>query len=541
MPLLRSFLKISPANETGFALIQRHWGLGEGLSNPLFTKKNLKPKCHAVLSGAALLALAATVVAGAESAPQASPDAKPAPYDPKVFLRDPSYEDKPYDAAAQVDIYGGKRPVPATRPFLEEGRELYKEGPFRVAPSPLGKKNLVFAHLMAYGDWRTAIAYNDVGGKELETIATRLNLDVDLKLTATERIHAFFRPMDHNGQFTRYDFKTHGDKHAQPHFDGNLDALFFEGDAGAIAAGLSDRYNRVDLPFAVGLMPLLFQNGVWVEDAFTGFAFTIPSRNSRVFDISNMDITFFAGFDKVTTGALRDAAGRLADHNARIFGVTAFIEANQGYWELGYGYTLATDEFKGLDYHNVTAAFTRRYLGKISNTLRVIGNFGQDPKPGQTRTADGVLLLVENSLVSPLPLTLVPYFNLFAGFNHPQSLARDAGAGGVLKNTGILFETDGLTGYPTLDATATRTYGGALGLEYLFNLNQQIVVEAAAVRIMGDENEPNRPAKGDQYGVGIRYQIPLTRSWILRADAMLGWRNQEEDLAGARLEFRYKF
>lgn len=31
-----------------------------------------------------------------------------------------------------------------------------------------------------------------------------------------------------------------------------------------------------------------------------------------------------------------------------------------------------------------------------------------------------------------------------AGFGRPQSLARDAGAGGILKNEGIGFDTDGL-------------------------------------------------------------------------------------------------
>ena len=55
----------------------------------------------------------------------------------------------------------------------------------------LGKKNLVFGHLYAFGDWRTAVAYNDNGnGDEVAQIATRANIDVDLGLTATERLHA---------------------------------------------------------------------------------------------------------------------------------------------------------------------------------------------------------------------------------------------------------------------------------------------------------------------------------------------------------------
>ena len=35
---------------------------------------------------------------------------------------------------------------------------------------------------------------------------TRVNVDIDLKLTGTERIHAFFTPLQEDAQFTRYEF-----------------------------------------------------------------------------------------------------------------------------------------------------------------------------------------------------------------------------------------------------------------------------------------------------------------------------------------------
>ena len=55
----------------------------------------------------------------------------------------------------------------------------------------------------------------------------------------------------------------------------------------------------------------------------------------------------------------------------------------------------------------------------------------------------------------------MPYANFWAGFGTTQSLARAGGAGGVLKNTGINFETDGLTGFPKLDDTAVNSVGGS--------------------------------------------------------------------------------
>jgi hypothetical protein len=447
------------------------------------------------------------------------------------FSPDPVYT-APYDPEAQLAIYGAKHPNPTARPLIEAGRELYGPGTFGPGINLLGEKNLVFPQLLMYGDERTAVAYNDNGAIEKGLIATRLNLDIDFKITGTERIHLFITPLNRAALFTRAEFAG-DDLHSGVEIDFEPIALFFEGDLGRIFAGFNDEENKLDLPFTFGLIPLLFQNGVWLNDAFTGFAFTIPARNSPMLDISNADITFFAAFDQVTTGAIAN------DHSADVFGVATFVEAQSGYFEFDYGYTLGRKKFDDLSYNNLSAAFTRRYFDAVSNSVRIIYNFGQDPDRGHRRTADGVLLLIENSLVSPLPLTLVPYFNAFAGFNKPQSLARAGAAGGVLVNTGILFETDNLTGFPTMDATGHDTYGGSFGLEYLFDLHQQIVFEISGLGVFGDAKD--RTAKGSQLGFGIRYQLPLNNAWLIRADAMIAARDNDQNLFGIRCELRRKF
>jgi hypothetical protein len=148
------------------------------------------------------------------------------------------------------------------------------------------------------------------------------------------------------------------------------------------------------------------------------------------------------------------------------------------------------------------------------------------------------MLIAENSLITSKPSTLVPYFNVWAGFDRPQPLADDSG---LLKNTGINFETDGLTGFPKLDDTGHDTFGGAVGVSYLFNLDRQLVVELATVQIMGDVNEVGRAAINDQYALGVRYQHPISPAWIVRADAMYGLLKDTDDISGARLEFRRKF
>jgi hypothetical protein len=487
---------------------------------------------------------------GAQAATNALPrDVKPAPHDTGVFRRyDAGIGTQMYNPQEQLRIYGGKYDVGNQRPPIEIGRPLYGTGRYQPEESWLGKKNLLIPGLSVYGDWRNAIAYNDFGNSQEGVFATRLNVDVDLKLTATERIHAFFGPLDQNGTFSEWGIFGPDQKSSFP-ANGNLTALYFEGDLGSIYSGLSGQSAKFDLPVAAGFVPLLFQNGIWVDDAFIGGAFTIPARNCPALDISNMDFTFFAGFDEVSSQAMLEETapgvpntkGRLDRHGNHIYGVTTFIEAWGGYWEWGYGYTQGVGDQEDFSYSNMALSYTRRYFGKVSNSLRVIGCFGQDPPSGQQETANGVVFLMENSLITSRQLTLVPYQNLWVGLDKPQSLARDVNAGGILKNTGILFETDGMTGSPTLDATANDSYGAALGLEYLFNLNQQLIFEVATVQIFGDKRDPDRNAVAAQYGLGARYQIPINRRMIFRADALYGWFEDAPNVAGVRSEIRIKF
>jgi hypothetical protein len=466
--------------------------------------------------------------------------ARPADFDRSKFKPDPVYSD-PYDPAEQERIYGGKTAFDAPRPVIEWGYPMYKEGAIGTGHSIVGDKNLVRPQLLVYGDWRTAAAFNDKGAVETGEVATRLNLDVDLKLTATERLHGFFRPLDGRNQFTRYEFA--GDrteaKRGNLVKDGNVENLFFEGDIGAIQSGLADEYASYDLPFAVGLVPLFLQNGIWVDDAFLGGAVSMTAMNSPVLDITNFDVTVFAGFDKVSTPAFKDAQGLNADHAATLVGITTFMDVRQGYLEAGYGRLIdERDNAANFSYHNAMVAFTRRYGGWLSNSVRVLWNFGQDP--GETaRTADGKVLLLENSLVTHLPSTLIPYANFFVGIDRPQPLAR--GNDGVLKNVGINFETDGLTGFPKLDDSGNDTFGGAVGIEYLFALDQQIVAEFAALQVLEGRKLAGRNARDDQYALGLRYQIPLTSQLIFRTDAIYGWRRADDDIGGVRFEFRVKF
>lgn len=451
-----------------------------------------------------------------------------------AFRPGPKYEKK-YDANEQLDIYGGKSAVEPPRPLLEIGRQQYTSGILDESSTLLGKLNPLLPGLAVYGDWRTAIAYNKNNGKDIAQVATRLNLDVDFKITATERIHAFFTPFqDGNAKFTRFEFGGgDGDGRFNPEFDAEPQTLFFEGDFGSIYSGFSGKQATFDLPFTVGLFPLFLQNGIWANDAVLGGAVTLPAKNSAALGLSNFDITFFAAFDNIDNASFTRADGTVDNDNANLFGVTTFVDAFNGYIEGGYGFLQGTGIQDGVEQHFLTAAYSRRYANTVSNSTRVFANFGDDGRGN----GDGLAIISENSLISGLPSTLVPYANFFVGFGNPEPLV-DGNNAGILKNVGINFETDALTGYPKLDDTGSNTFGGALGIEYLFNLDQQLVFEVATVQPF--END-GIGAKEAQYGFGIRYQIPITRSWLFRADATYQIKEDGEDNFGFRTELRSKF
>ncbi|MGY8959786.1 MAG: hypothetical protein ACKVKG_09720 [Alphaproteobacteria bacterium] len=180
-----------------------------------------------------------------------SPEAKPVEQGTDAFGPDPVYTNSSYDAKEQIKIYGGKSASPTPRPLIELGTPIYVEGPFQEPLNLIGRKNLVMPALNVSGDWRTAVAFSDSGNNEVARIATDVNLDIDLKLTATERLHALIEPFDQGGQFLSYKFAGDDRDQGTGIFDVNLSTMFFEGDMGSIYAGLADEYTGVDLPFSL--------------------------------------------------------------------------------------------------------------------------------------------------------------------------------------------------------------------------------------------------------------------------------------------------
>ncbi|XZE20768.1 hypothetical protein SH449x_000655 [Pirellulaceae bacterium SH449] len=439
---------------------------------------------------------------------------------------------QPLDSRREIETYSGKYFVETQRPWIEWGRPFYTGGMYEPGIPVFSETNLLTPSLLVYGDYRTAVGIHRFGGNPTRQWAHRLNLDIDMRFTGTERFHMFVGPFDDEGSFTKLDFSDSRNVRFDTEIDFQPVTAFFEGDLGAIAGSLSGTDAPFDLPFTMGLVPLLYQNGIWMEDAIAGFAIGSPWRHSRPLNWANFDMTFFAGFADINSPAFRD------ENSAKVYGTAWFIEAYEGYIEADYAY-LDDREGAGKSYHNAAIAYTRRYFGRISNSIRLIGNAGQRG-PLVDRTADGVLLLLENSLITSQPSHFVPYFNAFLGNGRPQSVARAGGSGGILRNTGINFESDGLTAYPTLNDTGANSYGGAVGFNLLSaDFRQQFVAEFTALNPYG--NPAISRISGAQYAIGARYQRAINNRALIRFDAINGWLDNDSNIYGMRSEFRWKF
>jgi hypothetical protein len=435
------------------------------------------------------------------------------------------------DSCREQWVYDAKRDVPTQHPWVEWGRIWYGDGITPRGKNWFGDKNLARPQFYMYGDYRTGIAAGRNAAGRTDNWAHRLNLDMDLRLTDSGRFHSFVGPLNKGANFTRLE-KVGDDFRFVEEIDFTPLTGFYESDGGVLLGAAHDRTSPFELPFTIGLVPLLFQNGIWMEDAVTGAAFSLPARHSTLLNWANYDATFFAVVDQLDSEAF---AGD--QHAAQAFGTAWFIEAYAGYIETGYAYVRDRNQSER-SYHNMTASYTRRYFDRVSNSVRVIVNTGQD-LPAADQTADGALLLVENSWITASPLRFVPYANFFVGWDRPQSVARAVGSGGILRNTGINFDTDGLNGLATLDTSASDTAGGSIGVDLIGDkLDRQLLLELTYLTPHGDQNAD---VPDDQFAAGTRYQFPISHATLLRFDTVYGWRQGLEDIYGTRMEYRWKF
>ena len=377
---------------------------------------------------------------------------------------------------------------------------------------------------LAFGTLRSAIqnANADLGNDftaELTEAAFRFDLFGNLYLTSSERFLIGFRPLDQNGQFTRYTLDTNlelGEDDFVDELNFGIRTLFFEGDIGELfpAADWNDS-KGLDIGISIGRQPLSFQDGMLLnEDAIDMIGLTkanvkfsglVNTRIAAILGWGDIDRPVgIATFDPTLLGV------NVGDKSATLLGFFGEIDSRKTTMEADVVFVFA-DDIQGSGFYAGLGS-TRRF-GRFSNTWRAvlstpIGDEG-------LHNSQGVLLSNQFSW-TPHHTHNHVYINLFLGIQEFRSAARGPSTGGPLGRTGILFSAVGIGRLiAPLGNLADNAYGGSFGYQFFFaHTRQQLILEVGGRANYGDSGI----FQNDAVAGGARYQIAIGRRGVVVLD-----------------------
>ncbi|MEM8933703.1 MAG: hypothetical protein AAGE94_21110 [Acidobacteriota bacterium] len=396
--------------------------------------------------------------------------------------------------------------------------------------------------MLVFGTLRTSLQSFEpdsvaAGSGRITELSARLDLFLNLSLSGSERLVAGIRALDGNGRFTSY-FIDHPDPALDGEFreeiDADLEVLFFEGDFGEIFPDIDrDDFGTLDYGFSVGRQPLLFQEGLLIDDTIDGIGIT---RNTLLPGNSpNFRTTFFYGWDNLNTsfGAERDA---------QIFALLTSTDTPKTTLDIDVAYVDSNDLSGSLVAAGVSAV---QRLGGVNTSFRLLGSWAtDDPIPGvdtSLTAADGYLAFSEVSWVPHGTHDLV-YLNNFWAVDRYTPAARGAGGlnAGPLGRAGISFASVGLGSFDApLSSQAHDVAGGAIGYQrFLDHTRKQLLFEVG-YRVGTENTTP------DAYAGIVRYQAAAGQHLVWVVDAFAGYREifggPSQNPWGGRLELVVKF
>lgn len=400
--------------------------------------------------------------------------------------------------------------------------------------------------LIVFGTLRSGVQSFESEAGRIGEWATRLDLFANLQLSGTERLVVGFRPLDRDGRFTSYVFESDlpgvDDGDFQDEVNGEITSLFFEGDFGEIFPELSrDDFAPTDVGFSVGRQPLLFQEGLLIDDSIDGIGLTRNTLQPE--GTSNLRATLFWGWNEVGRSG---PVGNAEDDGAQMLALLTSTDTRRSTIDADLVYVRSDVRAEGPPDGRALAggdllaggvSFVQR-IGKAATAFRLLGSSAIDPTPV---TGDGWLVFSELSWSPPYGHDHV-YVNAFWAVDRYVSAARGPAAGGPLGRAGINFAAVGLGRYgAALSSEARDVAGGAVGYQRFFDhTRRQLHLELGA-RIGTGNDVANAVA------ATARWQSALGRRFVVLVDGFAGLRESlapgvdDEELFGGRVELVLKF
>ena len=154
--------------------------------------------------------------------------------------------------------------------------------------------------LWVFGTLRTALQTFDNGvTPPTPEWVNRFDLFANLQLTGTEKIVFGIRPLDKN-RFNAFSGYAIEEDRVKNELNANIRTFFFEGDFGSLFPNLDKQgFLPIDLGFSIGRQPLLFQDGILINDTVDSLG--LVRNNVRLPGVSNLRISGVYGWDELDT------------------------------------------------------------------------------------------------------------------------------------------------------------------------------------------------------------------------------------------------
>jgi hypothetical protein len=443
---------------------------------------------------------------------------------------------------------------PRPKPIIEIGNPFFGSGLISHAVTlPTGQ--VLTPTFIVFGTFRTVFQAFDnpqqaaPGAEHSPRVewANRLDLYGNLQLSGTERILIGIRPFD-DGVFAhpagaRYygeNFNpTAGAEGAVDNmFNARITTLFFEGDLGQIFPKLDPFDSKqLDIGFSVGRQPLLYQDGLFIDDDMDAVGVT---RNTFIPKGSeNLQATAVYAWSQINRG------DGINHNDAGLMGLFFNADVGQSTLNLDTAYVFGRDGHGDGAYAAISA--TQR-IGQFNTKFHLLGSKAMESDPptgtslqslggnGSSAVGNGALLFAEVSRTLPWTKDIA-YFDAFWGIDHFTSASRGPDRGGPLGRVGILFAEQPIGRYGSaLSSSPERAVGAALGYQKFLDAAQrrQLILELGT-RISTDSTDTSAVA------AGARFQQAFGQHFVLQLDAFGGYYESMGFGYGGRTEFRVEF
>mgnify|MGYP006969349283 CR=1 FL=1 len=314
-------------------------------------------------------------------------------------------------------------------------------------------------------------------GRRQDVLGHQLIVDLDLRLTGTERFHVQYRPIGREATGGSY-YQFNQPAGYVDNSTGEPDRYWFEMELHSVLGADFDPFAALDYNVTVGRVPLLLHNELLMSDELLA---VILSKNTIIFrEVSNVNVQGIYGFNDV---------GVSPNDDFRMYGIHATMDRHRDFFEATWAFVESDlDADRNAHYAALSAT---RFLGPTTLAARVLTKFGDEAGSG-----NGQLFVLESNRTRVFehhPCGIekgVFYANAFFANDGWSPLAN-----GNLNRLRTSFEVNPLVRISAVPS-AVDTWGVACGVQlFRHHEDESMIPEIAYQDVDGD------PA----VGMGLRY------------------------------------